>query len=98
VEELKKSVERVEEKLDKVSEELSQIRVVQAEQAADLKHHIRRTEASEVRIEMVEERLLPLVEFKHKLDGAFLLIGKIGSGLALIFAAVKTIEVLMELF
>lgn len=89
VQDLKKSVARIEEKLDKIGDDQSQIRVVQAEQAADLKYHIKRTD-------QIEEQLLPLVEIKTKFDGMFLLIGKIGSGITLFFGAVKAIETIMS--
>lgn len=89
MEKIEKSVERIEEKLDKVSEDLSQIKVVQASQAADLKYHIKRTT-------QIEEQLLPLVELKHKFDGAFLLVGKIATGLGLIFGAIKAIETVVS--
>lgn len=92
MDDLKKTVLRIEYKLDKVIEDQSQIKSVQASQAADLKYHIARTDASEARIELVEEKLLPLIEIKHRFDGIFMLLGKIGSGLALLFGAVKAIE------
>lgn len=98
MEELKKSVARIEDKLDKVVEDQSQIKVTQASQAADLKHHIQRTRLNEARIETVEERLIPVVELKNKIDGAFLLLGKVATGLGLLFSAVKVIEVLVKYF
>lgn len=97
MENLKKSMDRVEEKLDRVSEDLSQIKVVQASQAADLKHHIARTDLNEDRIYSLEERLLPLVEIKHRFEGAFRMIGMCGTIMGLIFAAVKAIETLVNL-
>ena len=97
MEDLKKSVARIEEKLDKVIEDQSQIKVIQASQAADLKHHIARTDASEHRIQTVEDKLLPLIEIKHKFDGAFKLIGMCGTGLGLIFAAVKAVETVLKM-
>ena len=97
MDDLKKTVLRIEYKLDKVIEDQSQIKNVQISQAADLKYHIARTTASEDRIELVENKLLPLIEIKHKFDGAFLLIGKIGSGLGLLFGAVKALEAVLKM-
>ena len=97
MDDLKKTVARIEMKLDKVVEDQSQIKVIQAGQAADLKYHIARTELNEARIETVEDKLLPLVELKNKFDGAFLLIGKVGTGLGLIFGAIKAVETVLKM-
>lgn len=92
MDDLKKTVLRIEYKLDKVIDDQSQIKTVQASQAADLKYHIARTDASEARIELVEEKLLPLIEIKHRFDGIFMLFGKVISGIAFVFGAVKAAE------
>lgn len=96
MEDIKKSITRIETKLDVIVEDQSQIKITQAEQAKDLKYHIMRTDLSESRISIVEERLLPLVELKHRFDGMFQLLGKVGAGLGLLFAAVKSIETLIH--
>jgi hypothetical protein len=95
VEDLKKSVARIEEKLEKIADDQSKIKIVQVEQAADLKYHIARTDAAEYRIETIEERLVPVFELKSRIDGGFLLLGKIGTGLGLIFAAIKALETVL---
>lgn len=92
MEDLKKAVYRIEEKLDVIVEDQFQIKVTQAEQAKDLKYHILRTDLAESRISIVEEKLLPLIELKHKFDGMFILIGKIGLVLGFMFGAVKALE------
>jgi DNA repair ATPase RecN len=96
VDNLRKDVARVEEKLDKVADELSQIRVVQAEQASDLKYHIQRTSMNEQRIETVENRLIPVFELKNRIDGVFLILGKAATGLGLIFAGIKAVETVLK--
>lgn len=93
---IKKDLERFENKLDKVAEDLSSIKLVQVEQAADLKHHIARTKASEQRIELIEEKLLPLVEIKHRFEGAFRFLGMAATVLGVIFGAVKAAETLIN--
>lgn len=69
---MEKRFDKLEEKLDRISTDLSEIKIVQAEQAKDLKYHIKRTN-------QIEDKLLPIVEVKHKLDGAFKVIGIICS-------------------
>ena len=104
MEDLRRILDRMEDKLDSLNVELGEIRLVQNEQAlvqvdqaADLKHHIYRTDLSERRIELVENKLIPLIELKSKLDGAFKLIGIVSSGLGLIFGLAKAIEIGIKL-
>lgn len=96
--ELKKAIIDANDKLDKITEDISEIKVVQASQAADLRYHIKRSDQNEARIEMVEDRLLPLIETKNKVDGAFKMLGITGTILGLFFAGIKAIQALSELF
>lgn len=69
---MEKRFDKLEEKLDKIGQDIVDIKVVQAEQAKDLKYHIKRTD-------QIEDQLIPLVTAKNKLDGAFKIIGMIAS-------------------
>lgn len=86
-----KRFNKLEEKLDKISVDLGEIKVVQAEQAADLKYHIKRTD-------QIENKLLPLVDIKTKFDGACTFIGKCGVVGGFIFGAIKAIETVISWF
>ena len=97
MENLRKDIAKVDEKLDKVVEDISEIKVVQASQAMDLKHHIARTAANEIRIETIENRLVPVFELKNRIDVAFMLLGKVATGLGLLFAGIKAVETLLKL-
>lgn len=79
-----KRFDKLEEKLDKISEDLADIKITQVEQAKDLKYHIKRTD-------QIENKLMPLVVVKHKLDGAFKVIGIICSIAAFILGVLKII-------
>jgi len=57
---LREAIEKVHDKLDTLQEVQSEIRTVQAEQAKDISHHIRRTDIMEVRIEQVADALEPV--------------------------------------
>lgn len=81
--------DKLEHKLDKISEDIAEIKIVQAEQAKDLKYHIRRTDLSEDRLEHIEAKILPILETKHKLDGAFKLIGIVASIVAFIVSVLQ---------
>lgn len=86
-----KRFDKLEEKLDKISDDIAEIKVVQAGQAKDLKYHIKRSDLNENRIEVVEEKLLPLITAKNRLDGAFKVIGIIASILGFALTALKLI-------
>lgn len=79
---MEKRFDKLEEKLDKISTDLADIKIVQAEQAKDLKYHIKRTN-------QIEDKLIPLVEVKNKLDGAFKVIGYVASFAAFCLGVVK---------
>jgi uncharacterized protein (UPF0335 family) len=49
-------------KLDKIIETLSEMKVVQATQASDLSHHIKRTDLLEERIEQFRAEIKPVVD------------------------------------
>jgi hypothetical protein len=86
-----KRFDKLEEKLDKISDDLAEIKVVQAEQAKDLKYHIKRTDLAEERISTVEEKIFPLIEQKNRLDGAFKVIGIIASIATFVLGVAKLI-------
>lgn len=81
--------DKLEEKLDRISGDLMEIKVVQAEQAKDLKYHIKRTDLSEERIEKVEDKVIQLTVIKNKADGAFKVIGMICSFAAFCLGVAK---------
>ena len=76
--------DKLDKKLDKISEDISEIKITQAEQAKDLRYHIKRTT-------QIENSLLPIVQAKHKLDGAFKVIGIIASIAGFVVAVLKLI-------
>ena len=97
MEDLKNSVAKIGEKVDAIREDISDIKLVQVSQAADLKYHIMRTTLSEQRLQLMEDKLLPLVTTKNQFDGAFKFLGKCGSVAGFIFGALKAVEFLLKL-
>lgn len=91
MEDLKRLLERMDEKIEDVRSDISEIKVVQGKQASDLEHHIFRTGIAEQRIEMLQVQLDPLSKFHMKVEGAFKLIGIVATGLGLIVGAGKII-------
>jgi len=53
-------VERIEIKLDKISDDIAEIKVTLAEQAVILKDHTRRSLAGEANLELLREQVKPI--------------------------------------
>lgn len=79
---MEKRFDKIEEKLDKIGEDLNEIKLTQTEQAKDLKYHIKRTD-------LIENQLIPLVAAKHKIDGAFKVIGIIATIVGFVIGVAK---------
>lgn len=92
MEDLKKLVERIDQKLDKVAEDVTGIKLVQVEQAADIKYHIRRTDLSEKRIEILHGELTPVKKHVEFVNTVFKIIGAFCTGLGVVFGAIKAAE------
>jgi len=57
------SDERLHEKLDKIVNDIADIKVTNAIQTEQLKEHIRRSDLLEIRVEQVDKRFDPIEEF-----------------------------------
>ena len=86
---------KIDEKLDKVSEEIAEIKVVETKQAADLEHHIFRTNLAEQRIEMLHSQIQPLSKFHTQVNTVFKIIGVVGTVLGLVIGAGKIVVSLL---
>lgn len=65
---MKDELLRIESKIDKITDSLSEIKIIQAAQATDLKYHIKRTD-------LLEQKLEPIEDHVSKMHGALKLIG-----------------------
>ena len=90
-----KELDRVHEKLETMDDKLGQIIVVQVEQAADLKHHIFRTDLAEKHLRHLEEKVTPLTEFHAKFNGIMRFVGVLATGVAVAAGVVKVLEFLL---
>lgn len=54
--------QRLEEKLDKVQEDVNEIKVILARNTASLEEHMKRTAIAEERIELVQEQMTEQIE------------------------------------
>jgi hypothetical protein len=64
-------LDRIEFKVDKISEHVQEINVTLASQHESIKYHIKRTD-------LLEEQIKPLNAFKARFEGALKLLGVIG--------------------
>ena len=74
-------LDRIESKVDVVRDRCAAIDVTLAQQAIQLTHHIRRTDALEARVEQVADEVRPVTEHVAKLKGAAWLIGAVVAGI-----------------
>lgn len=76
---------RVEDKLDKVADDISQINATLVGQAADIRYHIKRTDMLEAKIQPIEKHII-MFNGVLKFIGAIALFIGIIEGLLRIFA------------
>lgn len=76
--------ERIFEVLDKICEDLSELKITVAKQEENLKEHIRRTELAEENLQMLRQEIEPLKQHVTVINGILKIIGIIsviiGSG------------------
>lgn len=95
MEHLEKKLDKMDEKLDAVVENTTRIDKTLVGQAAQLEHHIYRTDLAEQHIKVLELQIIPLMDFQSKFNGVMKVTGVIATGLTL---AVGIIKILTELF
>lgn len=78
-------------KFDKLEDEVVQIRIIQSSQASDLAHHIKRTNLLEERLEQIAEEIKPVQNHVQKVNGAFILIGVVGTILGIAVSIIKLV-------
>jgi len=69
------SNDRIYEMLDKISEDISDLKVTSAKQEENIKEHIRRTELAEENIQMIRDEIQPLKEHVIAINGILKVIG-----------------------
>ena len=71
------SDERIFEALDKISEDISELKIVAAKQEENIKEHIRRTEIAEENLVLIRKEMEPLKEHVIAINGVLKVIGVI---------------------
>lgn len=75
-------------KIDKITEDVNEIKVLDAEQNAQLAQHMKRSDLLEVRVEQVNDSLKPLQSHVDMVRGGLKLIAIAGT-LAALFISLK---------
>ena len=71
------SNERIYELLDKISDDISELKITAAKQEENIKEHIRRTELAEENLEIIRKEIQPLKEHVIAINGVLRIIGVI---------------------
>lgn len=87
-------MKNVEAKLDKIAEDIAEIKVIQAEQAADLKHHIYRTDLNEETIQILRKQVEPVLKSHERINGVLKFFGAIAVVAGIVKAVVEVVNLL----
>lgn len=90
--------ERLYELLDKISDDISELKVTTAKQEENIKEHIRRTELAEENLQMLRQEIEPLKQHVVAINGVLKAIGIIsviiGSGAGFFQIIQKVLEII----
>lgn len=89
-----KFLERVEVKLDKIQDDISEIKEIQARNTADIEHHIHRTDLAEQNLELLKEEIKPIKSHVAFVKGAIWALGVAGA----ILMGLNELGILQKLF
>lgn len=89
---LESRLDKFDEKLDNIKEDQSEIRRVQAEQAKDITHHIKRTDLLEVQITGIADKVEPLKEHLARLKGIAWFLTAVGAVSATVIGVLEYLK------
>lgn len=79
-------------KIDKILEEITEIKITMAKNTSSLEDHMRRTELNEQRLEKFEEKLVPVITHVEKITFAWKVIATIGTLIAFVIGTLITLS------
>ena len=83
---------KVDEKLDKIVEDISEIKVTLAKQAEQLEHHIYRTDLAEDHIKALETKLSPIEKHVTQVSGVLKFFGLVGVLAGIVKAIIEAVK------
>ena len=90
----KMSNERIYEVLDKISDDVSELKVTSAKQEENLKEHIRRTELAEENLEILRTEIQPLKEHVIVINGILKIVGAVSVIVGSIAGMIRIFEII----
>jgi hypothetical protein len=88
------SNERIYEVLDKISDDVSELKVTSAKQEENLKEHIRRTELAEENLEILRTEIQPLKEHVIVINGILKIVGAVSVIVGSIAGMIRIFEII----
>ena len=94
----KMSNERIYEVLDKISEDISDLKVTAAKQEENIKEHIRRTEIAEENLDLIRKEIEPLKEHVIVINGFLKIIGAISVIVGSVAGMIRIFDIISGIF
>jgi hypothetical protein len=92
------SNERIYEVLDKISDDVSELKVTSAKQEENLKEHIRRTEIAEENLDLIRKEIEPLKEHVIVINGFLKIIGAISVIVGSVAGMIRIFDIISGIF
>jgi cob(I)alamin adenosyltransferase len=92
------SNERIYEVLDKISEDISDLKVTAAKQEENIKEHIRRTEIAEENLDLIRKEIEPLKEHVIVINGFLKIIGAISVIVGSVAGMIRIFDIISGIF
>ena len=82
LDQLLKAIEKVDTKVDNIKEDMSDVKIVQAQQHEQLTIHVKRSDSLEKYVTHLEEQIAPLKRKSDNLEGVFKFFGIFAGAMA----------------
>jgi cob(I)alamin adenosyltransferase len=92
------SNERIYEVLDKISEDISDLKVTSAKQEENIKEHIRRTEIAEENLDLIRKEIEPLKEHVIVINGFLKIVGAISVIVGSVAGMIRIFDIISGIF
>jgi hypothetical protein len=92
------SNERIYEVLDKISEDISDLKVTTAKQEENIKEHIRRTEIAEENLDLIRKEIEPLKEHVIVINGFLKIVGAISVIVGSVAGMIRIFDIISGIF
>lgn len=88
---MKDQLDKIEAKVDKIEDSISNIDITLAKQSKDLEHHIFRTDLAEQNLELLRAEMQPIKKHVALMDAGLKIMGVLASVVTVLVGAIKLI-------